>query len=199
MKQGKIIVGIAGEMASGKDTVTKHIVEKYGGREFGFSDSLRDVLDRLYMPKDREHLTRLSMALREEFGQDALAKIMDGDAKGAEERVVVIDGVRRPMDIEILGKNPEFTLFYVEADFMTRYDRIKGRGQNTDDATKTIEEFKADHLLETEVTIPALRSETEYIINNDGTLEELIEQVDRIMEQLQKEAQLREEMREMES
>lgn len=191
MKQGKIIIGVAGEMASGKDTVTRYIVEKYQGREFGFSDSLRDLLDRLHMPKDREHLTRISMALRQEFGQDVLAKIMDGDAKEAKERVVVIDGVRRPMDIETLGKNPEFVLLYVEADFMIRYERIKGRGQNADDTTKTIEEFKADHLLETEVTIPALRSDADYIINNDGTFEELIEQVDVIMEKLEKEAELR--------
>jgi len=191
MKQGKIIVGIAGEMASGKDTVTHHIVERYGGREFGFSDSLRDLLDRLHMPKDREHLTRISMALRREFGQDVLAKIIDGDAKGASERIVVIDGVRRPTDIEILGKNPEFTLIYVEADFMIRYERIRGRGQNADDATKTIEEFKADHLLETEVTIPALRSDADHIINNDGTLEELLAQVDAVMGKLEKEAELR--------
>jgi len=192
MKQGKIIIGVAGEMASGKDTVTRHIVERYGGREFGFSDSLRDLLDRLHMPKDREHLTRLSMALRKEFGQDVLARIMDGDAKEAAERIVVIDGVRRPTDIEILGKNPEFSLVYVEADFMIRYERIKGRGQNADDATKTIEAFKADHLLETEVTIPALRSEADHIINNDGTLEVLIEQVDAVMDQLIDEASRRE-------
>lgn len=194
MEQGKIIVGVAGEMASGKDTVTRHIVEKYGGREFGFSDSLRDLLDRLHMPKDREHLTRISMALRQEFGQDVLARIIDGDAKEAVERIVVIDGVRRPMDIEILGKNPEFSLVYVEADFMVRYERIKGRGQNSDDAGKTIEAFKADHLLETEVTIPALRSEADHIINNDGTFEALIEQVDAVMDRLIDEASRREDI-----
>ncbi|MEI6650823.1 MAG: AAA family ATPase [Candidatus Moraniibacteriota bacterium] len=184
MEQGKIIIGIAGEMASGKDTVTDYIVEKYGGREFGFSDSLRDMLDRLHLAKDRDHLTRLSMALRNEFGQDLLAKIIDGDAKSAPEKIAVIDGVRRPMDIVILRKNPEFSLIYVDADFQIRYERIKGRGQNSDDSTKTIEDFKKDHLLETEVTIPALRDGADFIVNNDKTLEELHAQVDSIMEQL---------------
>ena len=184
MQQEKIIVGVAGEMASGKDTVTDYLEEKYGAREFGFSDSLRDIADRLYLPKDRAHLTRLSVSLRGEFGQDILAKIIDGDAKGAKDPVVVIDGVRRPTDIVILRKNPQFSLIYVEADFETRYERITGRGQNVDDTDKTFEQFKQDHLLETEASIPALRGEADHIINNDGALEELYAQVDGVMERL---------------
>jgi|GEM_PF-41645 len=181
----KIILGVTGEMASGKDTVTKYLVEKYGAKQFRFSDVLRDILDRLHLPQVRKNLAGLSHALRKAFGEDILAHVIENDAKRENHALVVIDGIRRVSDIDLVKKLPEFTLIYVEADMQRRYERLIGRRQNADDQTKTFEEFKQDHLLETEITIPPLRVDAQYIVNNDGTLEELYAQTDRIITELQ--------------
>lgn len=184
MADKKIILGITGEIASGKDTVTKYLVERYGAKQYRFSDPLRDILDRLHLPQVRKHLSDLSHFLRKAFGEDILAHVIENDAKKDTHELVVIDGIRRLSDIDLVKKLPEFTLIYVEADMQRRYDRLTGRRQNVDDQTKTFEEFKQDHLLETEMTIPPLRVDAKYIINNDGTLEELYAQADKVMEEL---------------
>lgn len=183
----KIILGITGEMASGKDTVTRYLVEKYGAKQYRFSDPLRDILDRLHLPQTRDYLSALSHHLRKAFGEDILAHVIENDAKHDQHELIVIDGIRRLSDIDLVRKMPEFTLIYVEADMERRYNRLTGRRQNADDPTKTFEEFKQDHLLETELTVPPMRVEAKHIVNNDGTLEELHAQADRVIEALRQE------------
>ncbi len=177
----KIILGITGEMASGKDTVTKYLVKKYGAKQFQFSDSLRDILDRLHLPQTRKNLSDLSHFLRQAFGEDILAHVIENDAKNDQNTLVVIDGIRRLSDIDLVRAMPEFTLLYIEADMARRYERLTKRTQNTDDQMKTFDDFKKDHLLETEMTIPPLRVEAKYIVNNDGALEDLYAQIDKIL------------------
>ncbi|NTW14409.1 MAG: AAA family ATPase [Candidatus Moranbacteria bacterium] len=178
---GKIILGISGEMSSGKDTVAHYLVNRYGAKMFMYSDPLRDVLNRLRLAQTRENLTRLSGALRTEFGDDLLSHIMANDAMTDPDPIIVIDGIRRQTDIDAVSAFPEFTLVYVEADLQTRYERLLKRHQNADDDAKTLEDFKKDHLLETEVGIPALKSQAGFVIDNHAGLEELYAQVDGIM------------------
>ncbi|OGI24909.1 MAG: hypothetical protein A3E38_00125, partial [Candidatus Moranbacteria bacterium RIFCSPHIGHO2_12_FULL_54_9] len=135
MMMKKIILGITGEMASGKDTVTKYLVEKYGAKQFRFSDPLRDILDRLHLPQTRKHLSDISHYLRQGFGEGILAHVIENDVKQDEHRLVVIDGIRRLSDIDLVRKLPEFTLIYIEADMERRYDRLTARRQNADDPT----------------------------------------------------------------
>lgn len=180
----KIIIAITGEMASGKDTVAKYLVEKYHAKAFHFSDSMRDVLDRLHLDETRENLAKLSHSLRQAFGEDVFSKVIEEDAKRDDHSIIVIDGVRRSSDIDFARKQPGFIFIYVEADIRKRYERIIQREQNTDDTTKTFQEFLTDHTLETEVTIPLLRTEADHIVNNDSTLEDFYRQVDDIVSQV---------------
>lgn len=177
----KIIIAITGEMASGKDTLAKYLVEKYHAKAFHFSDSMRDVLDRLHLEETRDNLAKLSHALRQTFGEDIFAAVIETEVMREKEGIVIIDGVRRSSDIEFARKQENFILIYVEADIEKRYDRIKNREQNADDTEKTFQEFLHDHTLETEVTIPLLRTEADHIINNDGTLEDFYKQADAIV------------------
>jgi dephospho-CoA kinase len=174
----KHIIGIAGEMASGKDTVTAYLVERYGARQFRFSDPLRTVLKVLHKEVTRDNLTAVSVHLRAAFGQDLLAHVVEQEAVHAEEDIVVIDGVRRLSDIDLVKDRPEFILVYTETDLQTRYDRLHKRGQNDDDSTLTFEQFVEDHQNETERGIQGLKQYAALTIENNGTLEELYAKVD---------------------
>lgn len=176
----KIIIAITGEMASGKDAVTKHLVEKYQAHPFYFSDSMRAVIRLLHLEETRENLAKLSRALRQTFGEDVFAKVIEAEVKKDEHRLVVIDGVRRLSDIACLRQDPDFVFVYVEAASEKRYERLAKRKQNIDDSAKTYEEFLHDHTLETEVAIPLLRSEADYVIDNNGTIESFYKQIDDI-------------------
>ncbi len=188
---GKVILGIAGEMASGKDTVAHYLANRYGAKMFMFSDPLRDVLSRIHVPQTRENLAKISGILRSTFGDDLLSRAIASDALKDPSPLVVIDGVRRQSDIDAVRAFPEFSLLYVEASMETRYERLHRRHQNADDDTKTFEEFRKDHEFETEVGIPALKPGAQYVIDNEAGLEELYAQVDEIVEKTREAATLR--------
>lgn len=182
----KIILGISGEIASGKDTVGKYLAEKYGVLALRFSQPLRDILDRLYLEQNRGNMATLSLHIRKTFGEDTLSKVMLADAENSNEDFVVVDGVRRLPDIVHMETSEHFYFAYVEASSEKRYVRLTQRRQNSDDATKTPVQFEKDAKLETELQIASLKERADFVINNDGTLEELYVQIDQMMEGLRK-------------
>ena len=182
----KIILGISGEIASGKDTVGKYLTEKHKALLLRFSQPLRDMLDRLYLEQNRENMATLSLYLRRAFGEDILSKVLLTDAESSQKDFIVVDGVRRLPDIIHMETSEYFYFAYVEASQEKRYERLVQRRQNPDDATKTPVQFEKDAKLETELQISGLQERADFMINNEGTLEELYAQVDKMMEELQK-------------
>jgi dephospho-CoA kinase len=180
----KIILGLAGEIASGKGTVAKHIKEKYSGNSHRFSNMLRDILDRLYIEETRESMSTLSTTLRQNFGEDIMAKVMFYDVKNDESQTVAIDGVRRLADIKYLKELPEFKLVYIDTSMENRFERIHKRGENADDNSKTLEEFKKDHELETELQIKDLKNVADFVIDNNSVVEDLYGQIEKIIGEL---------------
>ena len=180
-----LILGLAGEMGSGKGTVAEYLVKKYNGKAHRFSTMLRDILDRLYLPQSRENMQKLSTELRVTFGEDLLANVMSDDAKKDGNDLVVIDGIRRVADIKYLKEIPHFKLIYVEADIEKRYERIHGRGENADDLNKTFEQFQRDQTDESESQIKELKGVTDFLIDNNGDFEKLYKQIEDIVKGLE--------------
>lgn len=179
----KIILGLAGEIASGKGAVAKYLAEKYGSNFYRFSGILRDVAKRAHLEENRGNLQKISTMFREYFGSDILAKTIYLDVENDDHEMITIDGVRRFEDVEFLKKLPGFKLVYIEAGLKKRYERLIQRRENADDATKTFPEFKRDLEREAESQIKALKEKADVVIENDGTREELYAQVDKIINQ----------------
>ena len=177
----KIIIGFAGEMASGKGTAAQYLCEHWSGESYRFSTALFDVAKRLHLPPDRDSLQRLSGSLRKEFGEDLLAKIIYAEARDATRDVVVVDGVRRREDVKYLRELPNFVLCYITVPIRTRYERMVIRGEKADDANKTFEQFEKDHQHESELEIPELKSFAAEVVDNSGTLPEFFTQLDAIV------------------
>ena len=178
----KHIVRLTGEMASGKSTAARHLIEKYNATSHRFSTSMRDVLDRLYIEQTRKNLGDLSTVMRSTFGEDIFAKIIFEDVSKDESEYIVVDGIRRLEDIRYLRNLPEFKLIYVKAGIEERYGRITNRDENADDKGKSFEQFQKEQLKEAETQIKSLEEKAEVGTENDGTLEELFAEVDRVME-----------------
>lgn len=181
MPTNKIILGFTGQMACGKGTVAAYLEEKHGASTYRFSTMLRDVLDRLYLEHTRDHMQTLSQILREHFGEDTMARVMARDVESDPHQLIVVEGIRRPDDIVYLGTIPGFVLVSIEADMQVRYNRIIARGENSDDTTKTLEQFEQDHEREPEQKIATIMKEASETINNDGSLEELYAQLDALV------------------
>ena len=180
----KTIIGLVGEIASGKDTVAQYLKEKYNSETVGFSKPLRDFLDRLYLPQTRENMVWLGHDLRQRFGEHVLAYAITKEAEAIDKPFICLPNVRTFGDIEFFKKMPNFILVQIFADQKTRYERLIKRSQNSDDQTKTWEQFLADAQLPTEISIREVAKEAKYTIDNNGNFKELYRQVNELIEKI---------------
>ena len=181
----KLIIGLVGQQGCGKGTASKILQEKYGAELFRFSAILNDILGRLSLPQDRNHFIKLSEALRAAFGEDVLAYAIERDAVNSKADVIVIDGIRRPEDIVALEPLPQFKLIEIAAKPEIRFERMKERGEKSGESQRTYEDFLAEEQRSTEVTIPLVAKRAWKILDNDGTLTELEERLEAVMQELQ--------------
>lgn len=179
----KIILGLAGEIASGKGTTAQYIIDKHNGSSHRFSTMLRDVARRMYLEESRENLQKISTIFRQNFHDDLLSMVIAKDVENDSHEIIAIDGVRRLADISYLQKLDGFKLVYIEADIKKRFDRITKRGENTDDTEKTFEEFKKDHEREAELQIRELKDHADFVIDNNNDFNNLYRQIDKIIKE----------------
>lgn len=177
MENKKIILALSGQIASGKDVTKKYLEEKYSAKSVKFSQILRDVLNRLTLPIERKTMQALSTLLRQNFGEDLLARNIAEDAKKLEAEIVILDGVRRPADILHAQKLAGFILVKIDATSELRYERMKKRNENAGDAEKTFEEFLADHEAEADKEVPVVMAQATKTLNNNGSFEDLYKQI----------------------
>lgn len=180
----KIIIGLVGEIAAGKDTIADYLAENYQAQTFSFSQPLRDILDILYQEQSRINIATLGNILRQAFGQDLLSKIIAAKVKNSSAEIIVLPNVRLASDIVYLADEPGFVLVGVETDQATRFERLKNRRQNTDDQTKTWEQFLADAELTTELQIRDLIKKSAYRLDNNQSKEQLYQQVEELITKL---------------
>jgi dephospho-CoA kinase len=182
----KIILGFTGEIASGKGTAAKHMVEKYGSGYFRFSTILRDVLKRLHLEESRGNTQKLSTLLRQNFGEDILSRVISKDVADDRHEIIAVDGVRRLSDIKHLKDVRGFRLVYIEADIEKRFERIVKRGENVDDRNKTFEQFKKDNEGEAEAQIKGLKAHADFVVDNNCAIGELYGKIDGIVKECRK-------------
>ena len=176
-----LILGFTGLPASGKGASAKYLTEKYRAGNFRYSTILRDLLHRLSLPESRDNLIRLSEIIRHEFGEDTLAKAIAQDAANSGQSLIIVEGIRRLADIKHLAQLPNFVLVEIFADIKIRYQRLKIRGENADDNTKTFEQFQADHQRSTELSIPEVVAQATEHLDNNGSLNELYKKLDNLV------------------
>lgn len=180
----RLIIGFTGEAGSGKDAASHYLEETYGAKSFGFSSILRDLIHRIYLPEERETMAKLSLSLREAFGQDLFGRVIAEDIRRDKQALIVLTGIRRDEDMVGIKNDPDFRLVYIEAPAELRYERVRMRGQNDNDATMTYEEFLRDSELETERTIRGLKSQAHQVIENTGDREEFYHILDTLLHDL---------------
>lgn len=177
----KIIIGLVGLQASGKGTAAKYLSEKYGASTHRFSTMLRDVLNRVYVDISRDNLQILSSSLRQNFGEDLMARVIAQDVEKDEHEIVIVDGVRRFTDLFYLEKIPHFKLVSIETNQSNRYRRLVDRAENSGDRDKTLEQFIDDEKREADREIPDVMKTASIIWNNDHSPEDLYKQIDQLL------------------
>lgn len=165
------LIGLIGEIGSGKSVVADYLVDKKGGRYYRFSDILRDVLMRLHRDVVRENLQSLGVALRGCFGDGILARVMREDIMLDNPALAVIDGVRYPDEVEMVRDLGGET-WYIRAPPKIRFERTVSRGTRGE-AGMDYDDFLRSCENETEKRISVIGEDADLIIDNAGGLGEL--------------------------
>lgn len=173
------IIGLSGTFSSGKDTLAKFLVEKYGFVHISTSDIVRELSLEEYGSTDRKYLQEISNSYREKFGNDYFAaeayrrylKLSDKE-KGAG---LIISGSRSVGEAEKI-KSLGGELVFVDAPIKLRYERAKKRAR--DDEVKSFEDFQASEAKEWELNygsktkqnLKGIEEISDIAITNDGNL-----------------------------
>lgn len=185
MPSNKIILGFVGDLASGKGTICQYLKEKYNVNSYRFSTMLRDIVDRIYVEQNRENLQDLSTFLRGRYGQDIMSKVIAKDVQNDPNPIVAVEGIRRPTDITYLQELNGFHLIYITADPELRWKRMVARKENTDDASKTFEQFLKDEQAEADKLIKELGKQAKYTLINNGSIDEFYNKMEDILKTIQ--------------
>ncbi|NJE85244.1 hypothetical protein E3E23_05315 [Thermococcus sp. CX2] len=185
-----MIVGVVGKIAAGKTTIAKFFEEK-GFCRVSCSEPLIDLLthnvkDYSWIPElpekgepTRERLIEFGKYLKDRYGGDVLIRLAIDKKRHC--RNIVIDGVRSKEEIEAI-KRAGGVVIYVDADPETRFKRLMDRKAGKDRGIKRFEDFKRMDDAEEELYHTSkLKDMADYVIVNDGTLEELRRRVEEII------------------
>lgn len=176
----KLVIGLIGEIASGKGTVAEHISKEYGASVYRFSDVLRDVLRRLHIENTRENLQSIGVSIRQAFGVGVLADCLREDMLEDTSDLIVVDGVRYAHEAEMVRSFKDSILLYIHAPDVVRYKRAVKRGTRGE-RKMTFEQFKKAGEGGTEGMIRQIAGQADHTIENTGTVEELCENIDKIV------------------
>jgi len=174
----KIIIGLTGRLASGKGTVTRHIVEKYQADKTRSSDPLRETLDIFMVPQTRENLDALSTFLRTTYSENVIAQAVKRYLTKSSAGVVIFDGMRRLVDVETIRSFEHSLFIFVDTNQEVRYHRSVQRNENIGDDKMTLDEFIAKDSDEPQQQIEALKEYADVILDNNGSPDELQKQLD---------------------
>jgi dephospho-CoA kinase len=181
----KLVLGLTGSNAAGKGEVAAYLASK----KFvvhSLSDVVREEAAVRGLPPERENLIRIGNELRERSGAGVLAERILSRLGGKE----VVDSIRNPAEVAVLRRLPQFVLVGVSASLEVRFRRSLERGRPGD--PRTLEEFRQREEQENTRDPNAQRLEATFrladqVLENDGELEELHRDVDRLLRWLEDE------------
>ena len=182
-----MIIGITGTPGAGKGEAVKYLVTKKGFRHISARAIWTKELEKTNTPVNRDTMTVLANALRAENGPAYFMETALAEVTGPNDNVV-IESVRTVAEAELL-KNEGGVLLSVDADQKERYKRIKNRKSSLDNVSfadfKRQEETEMDNDDPNKQNIGRVMTMSDFVIENNGTLEELHKQTEKVLKQLE--------------
>lgn len=180
-----MLVGICGKAGSGKDTVGDHLINKYGFKKIALADPIKRLVKDVFVLDDHTTYDRIAREepldewegwsvrkllqfigtelFRENIDDAVWVKSLWFRIQNDKENNYVVTDVRFPNELKFFKDNAgaDFTSIKVIRDGCEGSVGLEGHASESFDL------------------------ETERIINNDGTIKELYNTVDHIIEELQ--------------
>lgn len=176
------IIGITGTFGAGKGTVVDYLIKQKNFKHYSISEYLKEELVKKNIEINRTNLQDVGNMIREKFGPSYITEQLFLSAQSNKDNAI-IESIRNPKEAEFI-KQHGGKLIAVNADQKIRFERIKERQSEKDSVT--FEEFQKQEEREMKNSDPNVQNLSkciemaDYIINNDGSLENLYEQIEKI-------------------
>jgi dephospho-CoA kinase len=179
-----MIIGLTGSFGAGKGCVSDYLVNQKGFTHYSARAFLIEEIERRGLPVNRDSMIDVANDLRKTHGPTYIFEQLVGQAKAAGGDAVV-DSVRAVAEAKYVKEQGGLVLG-IDAEPQVRYERIIARGSETDKVS--FEEWHQQELRESNPDDPtkqdifgALR-ESDVIIMNTHSINELKEEVDKVLD-----------------
>lgn len=178
-----MIIGLTGSFAAGKGEVARYLVEEKGFTHFSARQLITEEIEKRGLPVNRDTMTETANDLRANGGPTYLYEQLIAKA-AAEKGDAVVESIRAIAEAEYTQAEGGVVIG-VDADSALRYERAVSRGSETDQVS--FEKWREQELAEqnpddpTKQDIFGALKKSDYLIQNDGSLEELHEQIEKIL------------------
>ncbi|MCX6823575.1 MAG: AAA family ATPase [candidate division SR1 bacterium] len=181
------VVGITGTIGAGKGTIVDYLVQKKGFQHLSVRSYLTEEIERRGMPVNRDSMVIVANDLRATYSPSYIAEQLYQQAKVSGKNTI-IESIRAVGEADALKNQENFYLFAIDADPKIRYERVVLRGSETDKIS--YEKFLSDEQREmqnedpTKGNIARVMEMADHIFTNNGTLEQLHQQIEDVLQQL---------------
>ncbi len=178
-----MIIGITGTIGAGKGTVVEYLKQQ-GFTHYSSSGILREILAERGLPATRLNMSTLADELMQQH-KGGVLQVSHERAQQAGDENYILEAIHRESEAAYI-RSIGGAMLGVDADIRTRFERSVRRGDGEKDDV-TFEQFlenskrEDDGEGETGANIRAVLKNADAVITNDGSFEELTEQVDRAL------------------
>ncbi|MCS7134354.1 MAG: AAA family ATPase [Candidatus Pacearchaeota archaeon] len=178
-----MIVGIAGTIGAGKDTIANFFVKNYNFKKIVMSNFLREIEKHRRVKPTRANLRKLQLELRKKYGEEILMEMLLSKIVEKNLKRVVISGIRTLAEIKFLKKKLNAKIIFVDAKPEVRFLRIKKRGRIGD--PKTYEQFLHEDAIENAMfSLKKVKKFADFVIDNSFDVKNMERQIRRIAKKM---------------
>ena len=174
-----MIIGITGSFGAGKGTVVDYLIEKKGFKHYSASGFITEEIIRRDMPVNRDSMIVVANDLRAQHGASYIIDSLYARAteNGGDAIIESLRAVAEVLRIKELGGK----VIGVDSDPHIRYERAFARGSEKDGVS--FEKWQEQEKTESNATDPTKQNifgalkESDFMLTNNGTLEDLYAQI----------------------